>query len=116
MSAALFKLYIVRCADGSLYTGIATDVENRDPFGAFDGTPDLGQDDGELGMMHLALRRDHPYPSLLHQILCLAAAKVGIDDVEICNGDLESGAAEPKGPVDGYLGLAAAVVTGDNDH
>lgn len=29
MSAALFKLYIVRCADGSLYTGIATDVEKR---------------------------------------------------------------------------------------
>lgn len=25
----LFSLYIVRCADGSLYTGIATDVEKR---------------------------------------------------------------------------------------
>lgn len=25
----MFSLYIVRCADGSLYTGIATDVEKR---------------------------------------------------------------------------------------
>jgi putative endonuclease len=29
MSAATFTLYIVRCADGSLYTGIATDVGKR---------------------------------------------------------------------------------------
>lgn len=29
MSALPFSLYIVRCADGSLYTGIATDVEKR---------------------------------------------------------------------------------------
>jgi putative endonuclease len=29
VSAAVFNLYIVRCADGSLYTGIATDVEKR---------------------------------------------------------------------------------------
>ena len=29
MVAGLFSLYIVRCADGSLYTGIATDVEKR---------------------------------------------------------------------------------------
>lgn len=25
----MYSLYIVRCADGSLYTGIATDVERR---------------------------------------------------------------------------------------
>ena len=29
MSDAQFNLYIVRCADGSLYTGIATDVARR---------------------------------------------------------------------------------------
>lgn len=29
MSDTLFSLYIVRCADGSLYTGIATDVARR---------------------------------------------------------------------------------------
>ncbi len=29
MSAPQFRLYIVRCADGALYTGIATDVERR---------------------------------------------------------------------------------------
>ena len=29
MSAGGYSLYIVRCADGSLYTGIATDVERR---------------------------------------------------------------------------------------
>lgn len=29
MSEAVFSLYIVRCADDSLYTGIATDVERR---------------------------------------------------------------------------------------
>lgn len=29
MSAAEFSLYIVRCADGTLYTGIATDVRRR---------------------------------------------------------------------------------------
>jgi putative endonuclease len=29
VSAGEFNLYIVRCADGSLYTGIATDVERR---------------------------------------------------------------------------------------
>lgn len=29
MSAGEYSLYIVRCADGSLYTGIATDVERR---------------------------------------------------------------------------------------
>jgi putative endonuclease len=29
MSAATFTLYIVRCADGSLYTGIAADVAKR---------------------------------------------------------------------------------------
>jgi putative endonuclease len=29
VSALPFSLYIVRCADGSLYTGIATDVEKR---------------------------------------------------------------------------------------
>jgi putative endonuclease len=29
MPAADFSLYIVRCADGSLYTGIATDVDKR---------------------------------------------------------------------------------------
>lgn len=29
MSAGEYKLYIVRCADGSLYTGIATDVARR---------------------------------------------------------------------------------------
>jgi putative endonuclease len=29
MPAAEFSLYIVRCADGALYTGIATDVEKR---------------------------------------------------------------------------------------
>ncbi len=28
-ATAEFSLYIVRCADGSLYTGIATDVERR---------------------------------------------------------------------------------------
>ena len=29
MSSAQFSLYILRCADGSLYTGIATDVKKR---------------------------------------------------------------------------------------
>ena len=29
MSAGEYSLYIVRCADGSLYTGIATDVHRR---------------------------------------------------------------------------------------
>ena len=29
MPAADFRLYIVRCADGALYTGIATDVDKR---------------------------------------------------------------------------------------
>ena len=29
VAAGDYKLYIVRCADGSLYTGIATDVERR---------------------------------------------------------------------------------------
>jgi len=29
MSAGEYNLYIVRCADGSLYTGIAIDVERR---------------------------------------------------------------------------------------
>jgi putative endonuclease len=29
MSEPLFSLYILRCADGSLYTGIAADVEKR---------------------------------------------------------------------------------------
>ena len=29
MAAAGFSLYIVRCADGALYTGIATDVDKR---------------------------------------------------------------------------------------
>jgi putative endonuclease len=29
MSTADWQLYLVRCADGSLYTGIATDVERR---------------------------------------------------------------------------------------
>ena len=29
MPATEFSLYIVRCADGALYTGIATDVEKR---------------------------------------------------------------------------------------
>jgi putative endonuclease len=29
MSAGEYSLYIVRCADGSLYTGIATDVNRR---------------------------------------------------------------------------------------
>ena len=29
MSSAVYSLYIVRCADGSLYTGIAADVEKR---------------------------------------------------------------------------------------
>lgn len=29
MSGDTYKLYILRCADGSLYTGIAVDVERR---------------------------------------------------------------------------------------
>lgn len=29
MSRAVFSLYILRCADDSLYTGIATDVDRR---------------------------------------------------------------------------------------
>ena len=29
MSAGDYSLYIVRCADGSLYTGIAIDIERR---------------------------------------------------------------------------------------
>lgn len=29
MAAANFTLYILRCADGALYTGIATDVDKR---------------------------------------------------------------------------------------
>ena len=29
MSAGRYNLYIVRCNDGTLYTGIATDVERR---------------------------------------------------------------------------------------
>ncbi len=29
MSAGNYSVYIVQCADGSLYTGIATDVERR---------------------------------------------------------------------------------------
>lgn len=29
MPAGLFSLYILRCADGTLYTGIATDVDKR---------------------------------------------------------------------------------------
>ena len=29
MSRASFRLYMLRCADGSLYTGITTDVERR---------------------------------------------------------------------------------------
>ena len=29
MSSPEFSLYIVRCADGTLYTGIATDVQRR---------------------------------------------------------------------------------------
>ena len=29
MSSGPFSLYILRCADGSLYTGITTDVEKR---------------------------------------------------------------------------------------
>ncbi len=29
VNAGEYSLYIVRCADGSLYTGIATDVERR---------------------------------------------------------------------------------------
>ena len=29
MPTAEFSLYIVRCADGALYTGIATDVDKR---------------------------------------------------------------------------------------
>ncbi|MGI9272019.1 MAG: GIY-YIG nuclease family protein [Woeseiaceae bacterium] len=29
MSTAKYSLYIIRCADGSLYTGIATDVARR---------------------------------------------------------------------------------------
>ena len=29
MPATEFSLYIVRCADGALYTGIATDVDKR---------------------------------------------------------------------------------------
>lgn len=29
MAGAEYSLYIVRCSDGSLYTGIATDVERR---------------------------------------------------------------------------------------
>ena len=29
MALSQFSLYIVRCADGQLYTGIATDVEKR---------------------------------------------------------------------------------------
>ena len=29
MASAQFSLYIVRCADGKLYTGIATDVAKR---------------------------------------------------------------------------------------
>ena len=29
MPGALFSVYIVRCADGTLYTGIATDVAKR---------------------------------------------------------------------------------------
>lgn len=29
MAASEFSLYIVRCADGTLYTGIATDVDKR---------------------------------------------------------------------------------------
>ena len=29
MADSRFSLYVVRCADGSLYTGIATDVQRR---------------------------------------------------------------------------------------
>ena len=29
MSGKVFRLYILRCSDGSLYTGIATDVDRR---------------------------------------------------------------------------------------
>ena len=29
MSEAAYSVYLVRCRDGSLYTGIATDVERR---------------------------------------------------------------------------------------
>jgi putative endonuclease len=29
MSASQWSVYIIRCGDGSLYTGIATDVERR---------------------------------------------------------------------------------------
>ena len=29
MSESLWSVYIIRCGDGSLYTGIATDVERR---------------------------------------------------------------------------------------
>lgn len=29
MSESIYSIYLVRCRDGSLYTGIATDVERR---------------------------------------------------------------------------------------
>lgn len=29
MSESIYSIYLVRCSDGSLYTGIATDVERR---------------------------------------------------------------------------------------
>ena len=29
MSGQVFRLYMLRCSDGSLYTGIATDIERR---------------------------------------------------------------------------------------
>ncbi len=29
MSASIWSIYLIRCGDGSLYTGIATDVDRR---------------------------------------------------------------------------------------
>ena len=86
------------------------------PSGGMQHPADLGQDDRQIGPRLRARRHDDADAVRFHERARLAAAEVGIDEVEIGDLDAPARARELQRQVDGDFGLAGAVVADDRDH
>ena len=84
------------------------------PLAAENAPTDLGEDDRQVGGLVLAFGVDHPDAEALHFVPGFTAPEVGVDNVEVRDGNLLP-PGEPNRQIDCDFRLAGAVVAHDQD-
>jgi hypothetical protein len=94
---------------------VAADVHDTHPLAVLHHAFDFRHQDGQVGVHELLGGEHHLYPVRRQNFARLAAAKVGVHEVQIRHAHGDPGVGQRDGKVDGDLGLAAAVVA-DEEH